>query len=483
MKKVLIGLFIIMLSLTACTRQPATQSTSTPQPSRTHTITPSTTPTITNTQKPTLTPSTTPLTGGTLNEEGPWLMYRHEDGSIYLINPDGTGKFELPFVTDKFKYQKIKSSGKLLATNTLISESEYNYIYLDIYSLPDFTKIQSINVDSYLRNPPSDHKVDTTKGSSNHYWSPDGRYLAFSAIIDGPSMDLYVYDTVTDEIKRLTWGENAIGEIEWSPDSQWIVHEEATEFHGYTVKAIWASASDGSGNKWLYEPHQHAGQHILGWINSQQFVSIEASWEGPGYARLTNVATQESISLYEGYFGIYGPALDPTNKLLAFITIGDTPVPQDQNGLYLMYLDDPYPIFFSKVLILHEFDKNLGVFTTDNSCEDEEGKAGYVAFSSSKAISCIDPSYLYTNELSPDSQWILQPNGELHSYPELEYIFTYANARSSAIWRPDSQGFFVYTSKTLEYIPLDTLTPILIDDQLGFSDSKYSDASPKWIGE
>ena len=33
-------------------------------------------------------------------------------------------------------------------------------------------------------------------------WSPDGRYLAFVAAIEGPSSDLYVYDSLQDKIER-----------------------------------------------------------------------------------------------------------------------------------------------------------------------------------------------------------------------------------------------------------------------------------------
>lgn len=35
-------------------------------------------------------------------------------------------------------------------------------------------------------------------------WSPDGRYLAIVGAIEGPSSDLYVFDTQTQRFQRLT---------------------------------------------------------------------------------------------------------------------------------------------------------------------------------------------------------------------------------------------------------------------------------------
>jgi len=77
-------------------------------------------------------------------------------------------------------------------------------------------------------------------------WSPDGRYLAFAGIIEGPSSDLYIYDTRTRKVKRLTSGPNQAYGLAWSPDGKWIVHMEVISFTGWWVETVWAAASDGS---------------------------------------------------------------------------------------------------------------------------------------------------------------------------------------------------------------------------------------------
>ncbi len=53
-------------------------------------------------------------------------------------------------------------------------------------------------------------------------WSPDSRYLAFAAIIDGDSSDVYLYDVDTGSISRKDSDKLNIGHISWSPDGEWI---------------------------------------------------------------------------------------------------------------------------------------------------------------------------------------------------------------------------------------------------------------------
>ena len=50
-------------------------------------------------------------------------------------------------------------------------------------------------------------------------WSPDGRYIAFSGITGGLS-DLYLYDLVSDSLRRLTQDPYAEIQPAWSPDSK-----------------------------------------------------------------------------------------------------------------------------------------------------------------------------------------------------------------------------------------------------------------------
>lgn len=55
----------------------------------------------------------------------------------------------------------------------------------------------------------------------NPTWSPDGHFLAFSALVGGFT-DLFIYDLETDTLKRMTDDQFADLYPAWSPDGRWI---------------------------------------------------------------------------------------------------------------------------------------------------------------------------------------------------------------------------------------------------------------------
>ena len=92
---------------------------------------------------------------------------------------------------------------------------------------------QAIAAAGFDRNDAIEAGIAIVENGDTLKWSPDGRYLAFIAAIDGPSSDVYSYDLQTGQINRLTDGPNQAANLSWSPDSKWIVHEEVEEFrHG-----------------------------------------------------------------------------------------------------------------------------------------------------------------------------------------------------------------------------------------------------------
>jgi Tol biopolymer transport system component len=58
---------------------------------------------------------------------------------------------------------------------------------------------------------------------SNPEWSPDGRYIAFSGLVEGIG-DLYLYDTRNESIIQLTEGFSSKIHPAWSPDGNFIVY-------------------------------------------------------------------------------------------------------------------------------------------------------------------------------------------------------------------------------------------------------------------
>lgn len=64
---------------------------------------------------------------------------------------------------------------------------------------------------------------DNIPSFSNPEWSPDGRYLVFSGLVEGIG-DLYRYDFRTGNIKKLTDGFSSKIHPSWSPDGNLIVY-------------------------------------------------------------------------------------------------------------------------------------------------------------------------------------------------------------------------------------------------------------------
>lgn len=66
-------------------------------------------------------------------------------------------------------------------------------------------------------------------------WSPDGKYIAFTATVKGVS-DIYLYDTETGAVKQLTSDVYANLQPSWSPDGKMIAFVTDKPLQGQTVK-------------------------------------------------------------------------------------------------------------------------------------------------------------------------------------------------------------------------------------------------------
>jgi hypothetical protein len=112
-------------------------------------------------------------------------------------------------------------------------------------------------------------------------WSPNGRYLAFVAAMDGPSADVYVFDAESEAVRRLTSGPNQAHLMGWSPDSRWIVHASILyEDVELVMEAVWAVSPAGGQASYLYRAPEYAvAERILGWPNASQFLAQTTYFE------------------------------------------------------------------------------------------------------------------------------------------------------------------------------------------------------------
>jgi len=78
-------------------------------------------------------------------------------------------------------------------------------------------------------------EFDNIPSFSNPEWSPDGRYIVFSGLVEGIG-DLYRYDFRTGNIKKLTDGFSSKIHPSWSPDGNRIVYVDEVVNTGRKAK-------------------------------------------------------------------------------------------------------------------------------------------------------------------------------------------------------------------------------------------------------
>lgn len=307
----------------SCTPSPEPTFTPTQVPTQipTSTLRPSQTPSQTVTPEPTF-----QLPDQGLSPQGPWLVYWSRFGYLAAIDQDGSGRRiitkedpadslftgSMPFPA----YLSPSPGGSYLAYRTALGEHN---LKLTITHLPDGKQITSFPLLSQ-----ENAGYFTAEIVSTPAWSPSGRYLAFIGGMDGPSPNLYLYDLRLNTIRRLTEDPTTAGFLTWSPDSNWIVHEEVARFHrmipGWRqTNAVWAAAADGSVVKKLYDyPSETTYQDILGWISADRFL---VSFYNP-YDSCMNKAYLVEISESEyfllPYRGFNSMALAPEEGSILF---------------------------------------------------------------------------------------------------------------------------------------------------------------------
>lgn len=169
----------------------------------------------------TLTPTYIPIEDVIgLSSEGPWFVYQKENDQLYAVNADGTSVNPLGVFAYGWSKPYVGSLSNGLLAVMVDGEGELSHS-VDIIHI-EFPNLEVKRRISLLAYGESTGDFDT--GPEGPYsgimseprWSPDGRYLAFVGSIDGPSADLYIYDSTINQIMRLSSGNNHAEDPLWS---------------------------------------------------------------------------------------------------------------------------------------------------------------------------------------------------------------------------------------------------------------------------
>jgi hypothetical protein len=234
---------------------PAETVGTTPIPSLTATSQITPTPTVTKTLYPTATHTLTP-TSSPLDTQGPWIVIEKINSettqqTYYVSGLSGTDwtSLNFPDPMNTIRQWKVIPSPKdgyiaFISEQTTGEQILQSYanegkgLNLYITKLPENQLIRTIP----LVGPEALEKISkeveaqvfpvnlSVLGNKSIYrWSPDGRYLAYASAVEGVYPDIYLYDTATDSIERITQAETGAIPWDWSPDGLWLLYHQITD--------------------------------------------------------------------------------------------------------------------------------------------------------------------------------------------------------------------------------------------------------------
>lgn len=219
-----IVLILILIVSSSCQPQAPVETT-------TSSATPD--PTVTKPPAPILTvtaPVTSTVPSPTTDPSIPVGLYTLYGGpeGIWISKPDGKSLTKLTDLgIDRIDLRRVRSPfGDRLA---LIVQTEEGLDLVEVLIPGGETKtiahLYSITNEELTANPTSARAFTAyaIRDYDNLAWQPGGRYLAFMGAMDGPTSDLYLYDTESGEIKRLTDGESQAVFPTWSWDGEFIL--------------------------------------------------------------------------------------------------------------------------------------------------------------------------------------------------------------------------------------------------------------------
>lgn len=412
----------------------------------------------------------TPTFDTILSDTGPWFVYKNTEGDLVALNDDGSGRKIIS--TDDYPDALVEAggyyptfmspapTGSLLAYRVSFSNSNVRLIIKQLpqgNSILDLPLLSEENEVLVSESQPYPIQLLLAIIDNTPSWSRSGRYLAFVGTMDGPSSDLYIFDSQNNHLNRLTDGPYQAGKILWSPDDRWIVHESISDIDFFrpgrrNTIAMWAAAVDGSEVKKLYDfpivgvSGLSEYQQVLGWISSHEFLvsSIYPNDEKENRTHLVNVNSGEISELpYKGYSGI---SLDYKTGTLLF-SIGEEyqsekyPTP----GLYLATIKGETPNRIFNNVEYFDWYSQIDSFIIRN--------AGTVMLiTPDRTIVTLKNSHTTGLYPSPNGQWfgsrteedvkIFSRDGDLVHRIDITTIgIKFPN---DIFWLQDSSGFFFH---------------------------------------
>lgn len=446
------------------------------------------TPTI-----PTVVPEATPTPTLTptphIESVGPWLVYTALNGSwlnAYDIQARVTQNIDLPepiIAADLTRGYTSDGSALYIRAGSAMNTEELALYQISLPSREDPNNGFEVSRVSSLLSISLQRQIVNQEGIADALealtavtrpdglaWSPDGRFLAFTAALNNETSDLYILDTLNDQINRANRYLTQNASPLWSPDSTWLVSQEleltqfTEDWRAVNVVGIQMPGYINQDN--VYTPPPGSREEVfVGWRNIETFISYSVTEDSPSLLRQVTFDRLLESMIFEGPFNQV--AYDPVSGVFAFIINHNNAIAQGISaGLYRLLPD-------STILQLQQGGH------WDNLTWDPAGK--FVA-------SGIRGVLLFT----PDGDSLFLPGqGNAHLSPNGNWLIAWGDGENSTsgarlyqsasdhtlqtlleghvetmFWQPDSMGFFIQSEGVLYHFVFPGLKPLEIDNDL-----------------
>jgi hypothetical protein len=410
---------------------------------------------------PTMTPLAPPLAPqAPLSGGGPWMIYRAGDRdaissqytTLYIVNPDGSGRSSLETGSFSTFEGVVSPSGDRFAYILQAANMADHVPHLVVRMVPsgeieaDISLIAAEVMDALSDEEALVDRLQAVLSDVDAFaWSPHGHYLAFTGALNGTNLDLYRFDTWSNNIRRLTEGPNHACLPNWSPDGEWIVHLEVESFadgEPWNVDAMSAVAFDGSSANLLYQTGG-VQYSLIKWLDDRTFLVSEVSSTGLRKLIRATVGGSALKTLYGGSIPSSGEvSFDDLQSVVAFsLREGDIGAGESVSaGVYLYFFEEE----ISSLVLPGDWRsvqwwQGKGVFVANG----EEGtvfvrRSGEVV---KRMEEIVDPI-----ALSPDAQWMVsfgQDGAKVFTHIGVLIRQVVDGAVNQAIWEPDSGWLFL----------------------------------------
>ncbi len=437
-----------------------------------------------NIYTPTASPTqerSTPTPQETIEASGPWLVYTAPSGAAlhaYDVHAGTTLKLNLPepiYSSDLTRGLSPQGESLFVRAGSPLNVDELALYQIALPSteVVKRTPLMSLSLQRKIVNQEGDRAFETLEAitqSDGLAWSPDGRYLAFTAALDNESSDLYVFDTRNDRIDRLNGLYTQNASPFWSPDSNILISQELGNYdqesgwRSENVTGIRVPGYDDQNT--LYLPDLSSkGEVFLGWINANTFISFSQTTQGPDTLKQMNIPSLTAKSIFDGFFG--DAAFDPVTGALAF-TLSDEDAAR-QGLVGGIYLSNPEE---SSYRLLRTGNYQRVFWDTGGRFMAESTQGLYTFTPQGEGMFLPDEG---DARLSPDGGWMIAwgdgkesaVGARLYQAANSHPLQTLSEVKvENVLWQPDSKAFFMQSEDGLYNLAFPSLR--LIEIEIGF---------------